>query len=238
MFYRMPVVFCHVNGKKGVRFGRQMYGSLQGGGTLDPKTYKLLQQADWGDIYKKLIAFALWRAQNYDWHYGWGKDFALGQSAEDIAQKVIEKTLTGERKWDPEKGELLSWLKDQVKSIVDATAHSAAHRYETASLELMLEDGTLDVAEYRVIQAGSSAVSYGADPKEAIIQSEESERQAAELFEAMDGDPNLEEILLAVWDGCECKPQTLAALLSTSVSDINNRLKRIRRRIIKVKGGY
>lgn len=189
-----------------------------------------------GEISKELTAFALWRAWNYAWRYGRGRDFALGRSVEDIVQEVIYKALSEERQWDPERGELVPWLKDQVKSIVDALARSAAHRYETASVERMVEEGTFDKVEYQPVQAGVLVVPKAADPKEIVAQREYVEQRMSDLYNAMDGDPELEDVLLAMLDGCEAKPQSLATTLGVSVTTINNRLKRIRRRARQLKG--
>ena len=204
---------------------------------MDRKIFRLLQEADWGEIGKELTAFAVWRAQNYQWRYGRGQDLALGKSVEDIVHDVILKTISGERKWDPEKGDLVPWLKDQVKSIMDALVKSAAHRYETGSLETMDEEGIADTAEYHAFRAGSVTMTQSPGPQETVLQNEHFEEQASTLFQAMDGHHDLEQILAAVWDGCELKPRILAAELGVPVRDINNRLKRIRRRISKLKGG-
>ena len=204
---------------------------------MDPETFRLLEEADWGEIGKELYAFAVWWARKYQWRYGKGQDLALGKSIDDIVQEVIVKTLQGDRKWDPERGALVPWLKDQVKSIMDALARSAAHRYERESLESMNEEGVGDKAEYQASKSDVHTPLQSPDPKEAVLQQEDVEHQVDALYQAMDGDQELEEILSAILDGCERKPKLLAAELGVPVKDINNRLKRILRRAAKVKGG-
>ncbi len=57
--------------------------------------------------------------------------------------------------------------------------------------------------------------------------------RANELFQAVSGEQELEEVLEAVMNGCAHTPRHLAAELDVPIQDINNRLKRIRRRALK-----
>ena len=151
---------------------------------------------------------------------------AAGQSLEDVVQHVIEKTISGERHWDPAKGPLVPWLKYQVKSVIDALANAAVRRHETQSAEG-------DDVEESVAGPGTSrSLSL-----EAIVLENEAAAQMAErvdgLFQAVNNDPELEAVMSAILHGCEPKPRYLAAELGVSVEDINNRLKRLRRRAMK-----
>jgi DNA-directed RNA polymerase specialized sigma24 family protein len=178
-----------------------------------------LCETDWGAIGVELLAFAAWRAQNYRWASGQHMELAPGISLADVVQRVIEKTLSGERQWDPTKGPLVPWLKDQVKSVLDALAKSAPHRHEVPALEG--EDGAERV--------GICAASPPPNPEEHLLQAE----RVNALFQAVSGEQALEEVLEAVMNGCEPKPRYLAAELGVPVEDINNRLKRLRRRVLR-----
>lgn len=133
-------------------------------------------------------------------------------------QRVIEKTLSGERHWDPAKGPLVPWLKDQVKSVIDALATSAPSRREALA-------GERDEEEQ--------------EEKELAVQPTHQEQRLLTtervntLFQAVSDDRELEEVLEAIMNGCEPTPRQLAAELNVSVQDINNRLKRLRRRALK-----
>ena len=70
----------------------------------------------------------MWLTANYRWRYGNNFELAVGVTVEDIVHEVIEKTMNGTRQWDPDKGELLPWLRDQVKSVMGNLVRSAAHR--------------------------------------------------------------------------------------------------------------
>jgi DNA-directed RNA polymerase specialized sigma24 family protein len=151
---------------------------------------------------------------------------AAGQSLEDMVQQIIEKTISGERHWDPAKGPLVPWLKDQVKSVIDTLANAAVRRHETQSAE----GG--DIEESVAGPSTSRSLSL-----ETILLENEAAAQMAErvdgLFQAVNDDPELEAVMSAILDGCEPKPRYLAAELGVSVEDINNRLKRLRRRAMK-----
>jgi len=116
------------------------YAIPQGGFPLDPEVFQQLCEADWGAIGAELLAFAIWRVKLYRWQSGSHFEFGPGSTPEDVVQRVIEKTLSGERHWDPAKGPLVPWLKDQVKSVIDALATSAPSRREVLAIERDEED--------------------------------------------------------------------------------------------------
>ena len=120
----------------------------------------------------------------------------------------------------------MPWLKDQVKSIIDALANAAVRRHETQAAE------------------GDNVEEFAEDPgpsrllnPEAIVLETEAAAQVAErvdaLFQAVNDEPDLEAVMNAILNGCEPKPRYLAAEIGVSVGDINNRLKRLRSRAMK-----
>ena len=203
----------------------------------DTEIFRQLEKEDWGAIGKRLLAFAEWWAGNYQWRRGGESDLAQGKTLVDVIQEVILKTFSRERKWDPEKGELVPWLRDQVKSVIDALAKSAAHRYEVSFPE---EDGEgLDERVLPSLSADSSLAAVSASSPEQIVlekeAAEQAEQKVSALFEKHSGEPDLEEMLESIMNGCEPRPRYLAADLGVSVEDVNNRLKRLRRRAQKGK---
>jgi hypothetical protein len=151
---------------------------------------------------------------------------AAGQSLEDVVQHVIEKTISGERHWNPARGPLVPWLKDQVKSVIDALANAAVTRHQTQAPEWDRIEGFVE--------------GPGASPSlspEAILLEKEAAAQAAEradvLFQAVNNELELEAVISAILNGCEPKPRYLAAELGVSLEDINNRLRRLRHRAMK-----
>jgi RNA polymerase sigma factor (sigma-70 family) len=205
----------------------------QGDGTLDPETYRLLHEQDWDAIGRKLAAFAMFWARNYEWRRGGTWELAAGETIADIVQEVIVKTIEGRRKWDPHKGALVPWLKDQVKSEIDHLCHSRRHKYEVPIPENEGGEELTDRVEHYAFRQSSRDTTLIQDPEEIVLKQEEIRQREDALFQAADGDPQLEEILSAATE-CEPRPRYLAAVIGVPVSDVNNRLKRLRRRALKL----
>jgi len=189
-----------------------------GSDVLDRRTHEMFYKQDWSKLTRELLAFAMWWAGNYAWGKPGADHLALGQTCEDVVQLVILKTLAGERRYDPDKGELLPWLKDQVKSIIDHLARSAGHRRESETLQ-------------------EEAIGPPSNPEEGLLD-EQARREADQriewLLRAVETKPELLDILMAILHGCEPKPRCLAGELRVSVREINNRIKRLRRLALTV----
>lgn len=205
--------------------------------SLVPSVRRELWQADWGEIGKQLLAFAVFRARMYHWRTGGVHLLPRGIELQDIVQDVIDKTLRGQRRWDPDKGPLVPWLIDQIKSEVDALAKSAAHRRE----EPLEPDWQLvevaDGAEERAALRADPSLDRPKDPETALTESEASafaEKRVAELFEAINGDQELQAVVQAIMDGSESQPRHLAQYIGISIEETNNRLKRLRRRALAI----
>jgi RNA polymerase sigma factor (sigma-70 family) len=187
---------------------------------LDRETRKLLQEADWETIRRELLAYVTWRARGYRWHRKGDLELAEGYMVDDVVHDVIAKAWCGIRKWDPTRGELLPWLRTQSRSILDNLARSAPHRREVSVLDL--ED---------------MAAAYASDPLEILLRQEawaQKKHRVEQLLQAVEGEPELEQVLWLIIHGCEPKPRYLASELGVPVCQINNRLKRLRRRALRM----
>jgi DNA-directed RNA polymerase specialized sigma24 family protein len=166
-----------------------------------------LQRVDWADVGIRLTAYATWKARNLRWRTGRSDALAGGKTPEDLAADAILKVLAGERAWDPGRGPLLPYLEGVVDSLMSHLAASLDNRIQE-SWSSESHDGAGD---------GPAA----ADPAERI------DRLRSALLH------DQQNALLAVVDAiaaqCDAKPQAIARHLLTSVADINNRLKRLRR---------
>lgn len=198
---------------------------------MKPEVFAFLQRQDWAAIGKRLVAFGLWWASRYQWRKGNLPELAQGKTIEDIIQTVVEKTFSGQRRFDPMRGPLEPWLRDQIKSEIDALARSAAHRCE----ESQAEDEPSDPELLTPVQSRTHRVlgtPLEHDPEAIALSQEEIAERSAALFDAIADDKGLEAIVVALLDGCEPVPRILAAELGVSVEDIYNRVKRLRRRVI------
>lgn len=205
---------------------------------MDNRTFRMLQEADWSAIGKELVAFTIWCIRGYTWKYGGAFEIPQGHTAEDIVQHVIVKTLSGERNWDPDKGELRPWLRWQVRSVVDAFANSAAHRHEDLPLE---DDSGSTDPEWLDYLSTNSQTTMADTPEEVLITEEETEQRVTVLFEVVEGDKDAEQlldwILEAAIDGGDYKPRDIAVALDVPVKRVYNCIRRIKRRALKRIGG-
>src|SRR5688500_10802560 len=85
--------------------------------------HRELQQQDWPRVIKELAAYAHLRMK----YWGLLKNKNLkGLEAKDIALKAIESVFNGEWHWDPNKADLVTYLKFHVvKGMVANLARSA-----------------------------------------------------------------------------------------------------------------
>lgn len=205
----MSTIFRHTISKKAV--------------ILDQETLKLLQEADWNAIRRQLLAYATWRARGYHWNRGGNLELTGGYTVEDVAQEVIVKALSGTRKWDPDKGQLLPWLQTQSRSVIDALVKSASHRREVS-----------------IQENENLALAPSPDTLEIVLKKEaeaQTRQKVKALLQAVDEEPELREVLQVVMDGCETWPRHIASELGISVRDADNRLKRLRRRASRLTKG-
>jgi DNA-directed RNA polymerase specialized sigma24 family protein len=209
-----------------------------GEGPLDLRTYRLLEEQDWASIGRKLLRFAVSRARIYGWTGGPDMELAAGCTPEDLVQSVITKTIEGTRRWDPDKGPLEPWLKDQVKSVLDALYRSAPSTHEVPIPEDDEGEELIDQLEHHAIETEGPGTSLSGSVEQGILKREEdhlrrqliSQRVDA-IFEVASGDSTMEAIIDAIMNGCEPQPRFVAAELDMRVDDINNARKRFRRRL-------
>lgn len=208
---------------------------------INPEVFRQLQQVNWNDLGRRLTAYALRRAVFYGWLNGdsqllAGRDFTI----DDIVQHVILKTITGERKWNPERGPLFAWLKYQVRSVMDAWIKGETGKYEVSFGD---DEDDVEVGEYSGVPAIEDVMDEDAvHPEEALIDSElqqDVEQRNSELvgriYQAVEDDPKLVELVDYVTQTGEFRPRFVAHGLGVPVDDINNRKKRFFRRLSQLK---
>ncbi len=206
---------------------------------MDPSVFEQLQKADWGEIGKRLVVFAERLARRYYWQTGtWCNHLAKGATPEDIVQHVITKAFAGERQWDPARGPLETWLRWCIKSVMYALYQAGNHEVqppieteEEGSMDWM---DWIDWAAWKRGYVGSNSPPQ--TPEETLLAAEEhtaAKQRVQVLLDDVSDAPELERIILAILDGCEPKPRFLAEELNIPVEEVNNQLKRLRRRIRK-----
>lgn len=206
---------------------------------MNAKKRQLLTDFPWGEHYPRLVAFAEWNIQGKNWNSGL---LPNGQTAESIVRDVIEKTFSEKRNWDPEKGDLLIWLKWVIKSEVSHLAESVANRVEVRLDHSGENDSPVDGPNIELRQPSAQRLLIGS-PEEMVIDTETEAEKTVEaqskidaLLEASSGHPELEEIVYAIVEGqCDGKPRELAKYLSRPVEEIYQNVRALRRRAEKIR---
>lgn len=166
----------------------------------------------------------------------------MGHTAESIVQDVITKTLSEERNWDPDKGDLLMWLKYVIRSEISHLSESIANKVEVPLDRSDENDSPEDGPNVEQRQSFSHRIMTDS-PEEVVIAAETEAEKMAEaklkidaLLEASSGHAELEEIIYAIVDEkCDPKPQRLSEFLGRPVGEINQNLRALRRRAEKIR---
>jgi len=173
-----------------------------------------LDGIDWEDVGIRLTAYSTWKAANLRWRTGRAGDLAAGKTPEDVAEDAIWKVFEGRRRWDPQRGPLLPYLRRVVDSLMNELAESADNRRQ----QRLDEDGL----PHRAAADGDPGAAERVERLRAVLAREDK--------------PDLLAIVDAVVQSCEPTPQAIAGQLGTTVLDVNNRLKRLRRFAHKLMG--
>jgi hypothetical protein len=200
---------------------------------VDADVARKLQAQDWNRLGRELVAHTLWRCRLRAWREG-AKDIplGLGKTAQDIVGDVIKKVFAGERTWDPERGELLPTLKRHIQSELDHLWEREAFKRERAEPE---EAAQQEQQEADAPEADPLAFAPP-DPQQIHERREDLASASARveaLFAAVADEPELVQVLEAIMDGCDRRPRFLADHLKVPATDIHNRLRRLRRKIIE-----
>lgn len=196
----------------------------------DVNAFRLLQEANWHDIGRRLTARVILIAGT--------AHLANGVTARDIAQTVILKTLSQDRKWDPSKGDLMPWLFDQVKSEL-SNLHTSSAANQEALVESDTEDGEdtdelSDAVDFRSVDGGLFPDAKPQTPEAILAKDQIVEKQIDIVIQAVDDIEVLKELFDAITTLYSTKAEDLAEQLNVPVEDIYNRLKRLRNRISRV----
>jgi len=207
---------------RAVQYKRKGYAGI----TVKSSTQRVLAAADWHRIGRELTAFAQYLLNIHKWRTGNTLDVAGGREALDFVQEAIEK-MSG---FDADRGELVPYLKAIVRRSISNLSKSAENRHEVSiSPQPAGQDGSIEDVDQFLERQQEKQVA--ASPEE--ILSGPGERVTA-LFEAVDGDDSLTELLDAAMQTGETTAKPLAEHLGTTPADINNRLKKLLRAAAKI----
>ncbi|MHB0874467.1 MAG: sigma factor [Anaerolineae bacterium] len=196
---------------------------------MDEDTYNILWRQDWDKIGRQLVAWAVGMARASGLVYGDGWELRQGRSVEDIAQDVVLDTLSGARHYDPSKGALLPWLFDQVRSEMSNLWRSAGNRREVPIADDEDSDERVGAARLGMAKPPGTTAE---DIAGGVIDAVDARRRVDQILELVRGDPEIEELLLAMLD-CGPTPRFLAEHLGVTPDEVHNRKKRLQRLLEK-----
>ena len=170
---------------------------------------QLFDQELWESIYPRIYHYALLHV-----HF---KNLSE-ELAKDFVQDAITLFITGKRKWDPEKIELLPFLKGVIKSLVSHYINAAYQKRRTVKTKSQDEE-SIDITE-------------SVQSKEPTSQ-QKLERKEFEnfLLNEVKDDEDMQFVLLCLFD--EKSRSEIAKELDFPLNKVDNLLKRIRRVTIK-----
>jgi DNA-directed RNA polymerase specialized sigma24 family protein len=148
----------------------------------------------------------------------------VGLSLEDFVWNVLSQYAEGALVYDAARGELFPLLARALRNDVIDALRKAAHFREEARSPIPRES-TADSAPPALDEMPSS----GASLEEVLAE----DRYRARLFEAFAEEPELAAVVRTVLDLNLTRPREIAAALAIPVSELQNRKKRLRRRLIE-----
>jgi len=197
-----------------------------------------MSEEELAELILRLGRYALRESNRLRWRTGDSVELPGGETVDSIVSLALEKTLLGERQWNPETHpKLQEYLMDVIDSLLN---HLATGRDNSLFTQAPSPDGTVnetnksrsDTVEQEVEWLTRSEVS----PETLLLQQEEEELKdrALELLrEECEGDPLLLRIIEVMLQGNE-KAAQIAAAAGLDVTDVYNAMKRLGRKAARV----
>lgn len=180
------------------------------------------------------MAAARGYASNYKWNSGHYSLLSEGHQLEDIVQEVIVKAISGKRKWDPERGGLVFWLYEQVRSEIDNLHSKLAHQREFPVTMPVGQDEIEDAADHLNAVSSADDIFYHSRPllpEEEVLRKEYIEEKSRAIWSAVDSDPELEQLIATIIQTQVTKPNELSEILNVPTSEVYRLIRKLRRRI-------
>ena len=179
----------------------------------------------------KLLKYVVVYTNLYQWATGYS--FPSDYEPDDILATVIEKNLDGSRGqgFDPKHGSFSSWIKAQIRSEV---ANKSRWNRSNSEVPIPIKDdgGYHEELLHHLAEGDRITPGLQPDNPEFILLNEEwAEAKWDELYEAVEGDEDLVDIVKALENGCDMKPRNLAAELGWDVDRVYKAKKRLDRRV-------
>ncbi len=166
---------------------------------------------EWKETVEKLTIYAYHKTLRLHWETPSGT-LSKGYEPKDLAFGAIGKVLSGERKWEPARHDLLTFLKSVVDSMTSHLVQSPDNFRRTRNSR-QLED---------TLSRMPTAI---ANPEQAAVVSELVESMRASLKDDSELSDLFERILVGQ------KPQEIALELGKSQDDVYGLIRRLKRHL-------
>lgn len=182
-----------------------------------------LERTDLAVLMKRLYLYSLARLQRkLVWRGENGGEIPGGKEAFDLVQIALEKALNGDRRWNKHKNDLYTFLKGIISSEVSHIANSPENRLERRVK-------TNQDNEFARVDIDHLIGDYRLEPDFAL---QENEVTALILSVFTQAEPEHSIAKLAICGGVTDRRE-IAATLGLSEHELNNAIRRMRRKIEK-----
>jgi DNA-directed RNA polymerase specialized sigma24 family protein len=182
------------------------------------------QNLDLGELALRLAAFARRTFADFGLTNSNAAVTGVGLSTEDFVWAVLEEYVEGRLAHEASRGELFSLLATALRNDIIDSLRKAAHVHEESRSSLPREADSV-AAPPSLDELPTVAIDVAA------LLDEENYRKR--LWASLAGEPELAEVVRAILDLNLTRPREIAAALGVSVTEVQNRKKRLRRRFIE-----
>ena len=180
---------------------------------------EFLNSLDWNDIIKRLTAYCDWKIRAGKWWRRDTEELAKGFKPIDIVFEAINGLYTEDRNWNRERyPEVIDFL----KSVIDSKISNLIYSYD--HINQLIQERNDEEDDPGLDKYSGKTV----DVLDEMVANE----LLNKIYGAIKDDEELEELLLLILGGSP--PREIAKQLDTGVDDIYNRIKRLRRILIKI----
>jgi DNA-directed RNA polymerase specialized sigma24 family protein len=179
---------------------------------------------DFGELAVRLASYGLRTFREFGLGGSSNTIPGVGLSVEDFVSKVLSEYAEGGLAYESDRGALFSLLARALRNDIIDALRKAAHVREEARSPIPRENKS-DHEPPALDELASPETDISTVLAEAVYR--------RQLLAAFVEEPELAEVVRVVLDLDIAKPREIAAALGITVADLQNRKKRLRRRLIE-----